>query len=217
MDPNVIVNRITRLARLDTTVFDEVRDDEREIGPALIVVVLSALLAGIGAILWLLFVKPEGLDLDWGNAIVNILLLGTIFTLVLWGVWVAVTYVVLVQLYHQQLDIQALLRTMGYGAFPLALSLLMFIPGLSFGIAVAALVLWFVMSIYAVQAATNASSNEVVMSSAIGFIVFAVVLALIARSTGMATGAFVNSESRAVGEGEYYEVADIGDISDLFD
>ena len=27
MDPNVIMNRLIRLAKLDTTVFDEVRDD----------------------------------------------------------------------------------------------------------------------------------------------------------------------------------------------
>ena len=51
MDPNVILNKILRLARLDTTVFDEVRDDVNELIPAMIVAAVSALLAGLGATL----------------------------------------------------------------------------------------------------------------------------------------------------------------------
>jgi hypothetical protein len=214
MDINAILNRVMRLARLDTTVFDEVRDDERELIPAIVIVAVSALLAGIGAWLWLLFVKPDGTDLDFGNVFLKIIVIGTIFAAVLWGVWVAVTYVVLVQFYKEQTDLMSLLRTMGYAAFPFSLSLLMFIPGLSFGIALAAVVLWFVMSTYAVQAASNAQSDRVVMANAIGFIVFAVVMALIARESGLTTGVFVNSESRAIGEGEYYKV-DLGGLEDL--
>jgi multisubunit Na+/H+ antiporter MnhF subunit len=103
---------------------------------------------------------------------------------------------------------------MGYAAFPFSLSLLMFIPGLSFGIALAAIVLWFVMSTYAVQAASNAPSDRVVMANAIGFIVFAVFMALIARQSGLTTGVFVNAESRAIAEGEYYDL-DLGGLEDL--
>jgi hypothetical protein len=36
--------------------------------------------------------------------------------------------------------------------------------------------------------------------------VFAVVMALIARESGLSTGVFVNSESRAIGEGEYWSI-----------
>lgn len=214
MDINAILNRVMRLARLDTTVFDEVRDDERELIPAVVIVAISSLLAGVGAWLWLLFVKPAGVDLDFGNVLLKIMLIGTIFAVVLWGVWVAITYVILVQVYKEQTDLMSLMRTMGYAAFPFSLSLLMFIPGLSFGIALAAIVLWFVMSTYAVQAASNASSDRVVMANAIGFIVFAVFMALIARESGLTTGVFVNSESRAISEGEYYKL-DLGSLRDL--
>ena len=214
MDINAILNRVMRLARLDTTVFDEVRDDERELIPAIVIVAISSLLAGVGAWLWLLFVKPTGVDLDFGNVLLKIMLIGTIFAAVLWGVWVAITYVILVQVYKEQTDLMSLMRTMGYAAFPFSLSLLMFIPGLSFGIALAAIVLWFVMSTYAVQAASNASSDRVVMANAIGFIVFAVFMALIARESGLTTGVFVNAESRAISEGEYYKL-DLGSLRDL--
>ncbi len=214
MDINAILNRVMRLARLDTTVFDEVRDDERELIPAVVIVAISALLAGVGAWLWLIFVKPAGVDIDFGNVLLKIIVIGTLFAGVLWGVWVAITYVILVQVYKEQTDLMSLLRTMGYAAFPFSLSLLMFIPGLSFGIALAAVVLWFVMSTYAVQAASNASSDRVVMANAIGFIVFAVFMALIARQSGLTTGVFVNAESRAVSEGEYYKL-DLGSLRDL--
>ena len=214
MDINAILNRVMRLARLDTTVFDEVRDDERELIPAVVIVAISSLLAGVGAWLWLLFVKPAGVDLDFGNVLLKIMLIGTIFAAVLWGVWVAITYVILVQVYKEQTDLMSLMRTMGYAAFPISLSLLMFIPGLSFGIALAAIVLWFVMSTYAVQAASNASSDRVVMANAIGFIVFAVFMALIARESGLTTGVFVNAESQAIREGEYHKL-DLGSLRDL--
>ncbi len=218
MDPNAVLNRVMRLARLDTTVFDEVRDDEKELVPAIVVMAVSALIAGIGAWLWLLFDKPDGAKVDFGKVLVNILIMGTVFTVVLWAVWAAVTYVVLVQFYKEQADLQMLLRTMGYAAFPLSLSLLALIPALGFGFAVAALVIWFVMSTYAVQSTTQASSDKVVMSNAVGFLVFAVVMALIARSTGMTSGLFI-SERHAQEEGKYYE-ADLGDIpnnlKDLF-
>ena len=45
MDPNVVINRLVRLAKLDTTVFDEVRDDANELIPAIVITVVSALLA----------------------------------------------------------------------------------------------------------------------------------------------------------------------------
>jgi len=209
MDPNAVLNRVMRLARLDTSVFDEVRDDEKELVPAIVVMAVSALIAGIGAWLWLVFDKPEGAKVDFGKVLINILVMGTVFTVVLWAVWAAVTYVVLVQFYKEQADLQMLLRTMGYAAFPLSLSLLALVPALGFGFAVAGLVLWFVMSTYAVQSTTQASSDRVVMSNAIGFVVFAVVMALIARSTGMTSGLFI-SERHAQEEGQYYE-ADIPD------
>lgn len=214
MDFNLILGRIRRLARLDTSVFDEVRDDQRELVPALIIVAVSALLAGIGVWLWLIFVGPDGYDVDIANVFLKIILIGTIFTAVLWAVWVLVTYVVLLQFYKEQVDLQSLFRTMGYAAFPFSLSLLMLVPWFSMAFGIAALVLWFVMSIYAIQAATGVSSDKVIMANLAGFLVFAAILGLIARESGLSTGVFVNSESMAVSEGEFYELPnfDLGDI-----
>ena len=212
MDPNVILLRLKRLAQLDTTVFDEVRDDAREMIPSLIIVVVGSLIAGIGAWLWLALVGHEGLKVDFGNVFVKILLIGTIFNVVLWGFWVAVTYAVLTGYFKEECDIQQLFRTMGYASFPLALTFFMLIPGISFGIGLTALVLWFVMSIYAVQSTTTAHSDHVILSNALGYLVFAVIMSFMARTSGFTTGLFVNTENRpltahgAIVEGEYYKL-----------
>ena len=211
MDPNLILKRLGRLARLDTTVFDEVRDDSRELLPAIAIVVISSLLAGIGAWLWLALVGHEGLKIDFGNVFLKIILVGTIFNVVLWGFWVAVTYAVLTGYYHEQCDIQSLIRTMGYAAFPMSLTFFMLLPWLSFGVALAAMVLWFVMSIYAVQSTTSAHSDHVIISNALGFAVFAIIMAFMARTSGITTGIFVNTENSfssghgAIAKGEYYK------------
>jgi hypothetical protein len=178
MDPNLVINRILRLARLDTTVFDEVRDDVNELIPALVVAGVSALLAGLGATLFWLFnfdsnYRPEKVWL-------NNFILGSLFMAALYFVWILVTYVIIVQLYKASADLQSLIRTMGYAAVPLALSVLMFIPVLYPVIALVSIILLFVMAIYAVQSVTNADSSQVVIANLAGFAVMALVLSIVA-------------------------------------
>jgi hypothetical protein len=182
MDPNVIVNRIVRLAKLDTTVFDEVRDDARELIPALIVAAIACLLSGLGATLWWNVVPDIGETPD--GLVVNTLILGTIFTAAMYGVAALIIYVVMAQMYKVTVDLQALLRTMGYAAFPLALCILQFIPVIWPVFALVPLALLFVMMIYAVQSATAADSTQVVMATTIGFAAMVLVLGIISTSGG---------------------------------
>lgn len=179
MDPNAILNRLMRLARLDTTVFDEVRDDQKELLPAVVVAVIAAFLAGLGAFMWSKVV-PTG---DIPDAFLNQFILGSIFLAVMYGVSALVVYVVMAQIFKVQVDLQALVRTMGYASLPLGASVLMFIPVIFPVFALVPLALLFVMMVYAVQSATGAESNQVVMSVTIAFSVMVLVLGLIAVST----------------------------------
>lgn len=184
MDPNVIVNRIVRLAKLDTTVFDEVRDDARELIPALIVAGIACLLAGLGALLWWSVVPNEFLRDNVEKKFLDTLILGSIFLAAMYGVAALIIYVVMAQMYKVTVDLQALIRTMGYAALPLALSVLQFIPLLWPVFALVPLALLFVMMIYAVQSATGAESKQVVTATTIGFAVMVLVLGIISASTG---------------------------------
>lgn len=183
MDPNVILNRLARLARLDTSVFDEVRDDERETVPAIVIAVVAAFLAGLGAFLWSKVVPDVSGGLD--KAIVNQFILGSIFLAAMYGVAAAVSYVALAQFYKVQADFMAVLRTMGYASVPLALCVLMFVPVVFPVFAIVPLALLFVFMIYALQSASGADSNQVVMSALAGFSVMVLVCGLIAISTDL--------------------------------
>jgi hypothetical protein len=184
MDPNAIVNRVLRLARMDTSVFDEVRDDQQELIPALIVLAISAFLAGLGTALhWSIvpasFFEP---DSNW----VNNFLLGSIFFIALYIVAALVIYVVMAQMYKVSADVQSLIRTMGYASIPMAASVLMFIPVIWPLFAIAPVALLLVYMIYAVQSSTNAESTQVVVATTIGFAVMVLVLGLIALQHGSA-------------------------------
>jgi hypothetical protein len=180
MDPNVILNRVMRLARLDTTVFDEVRDDTNETISAVIVAVVSALLAGFGSSLWWAIVPNSSYRDSVSGKWVNTLILGTIFMALMLAVAVVIAYVVIVQIYKVQADLQSMLRTMGYGSIPVALSVLMFIPLIwpVFGLLPIALLL--VMWIYAIQASTGADSTQVVVAATAALGALVLVLGFIA-------------------------------------
>jgi hypothetical protein len=209
MDINLVLNRLMRLAQLDTSPFDEVRDDPRENITAVAIVAVSALLAGIGTMLWLILIKGDfvgdAADLDFVSVFLKVILLGTIFTVVMWAVWVGVTGVVLQSVFKEPVDMLSLARTMGYASFPFAASFLVLLPFLSMGVGLAALVAWFVLTIFAVQAASGADSGKVIKATLAGFFVFAVILGIFGRGTGIATGVFINSESRGIAEGEFYD------------
>lgn len=180
MDPNVVMNRVLRLARLDTTVFDEVRDDANETLPAVVIAAVSALLAGLGAFLWWKVVPDLGADPD--GLFLNTVILGTVFLLALYGVAALVVFVVMAQLYKVQTDLYSLVRVMGYASIPLAGCLLMFVPVIWPVFALVPLAVLLVMMIYAVQSATGADSTQVVMASVIGLAVLVLVCGLIALS-----------------------------------
>ena len=116
----------------------------------------------------------------------------SILSIALWGVWVAITYVMLTQVFRARADVNELVRVMGFATAPLALTILMFIPGLDFGIGLAASALFFGTTVIAVQSATDAPAGRVLVATAAGFAVWAIVLGLLTTSThNWAPGFFV--------------------------
>ncbi len=174
----LILHRLQRLTLLDTAVFEEVRDDERELGPALAVAGAACLLAGCGA--WLHW---EVSGAEAGNAFVNGFLLGSLFLAAMYGAATLLIYVLMVQFFHVQVDLLAIVRTLGYAAAPLGLSVGMVLPALYPLFALMPLALLLVAMIYAVQAATGARPVQVVVSCLAGFGLMALVLGVVAISS----------------------------------
>ncbi len=179
MDVQTTLNRLLRLAQLDTSVFDEVRDDPNETIPALVLAAVGSVLAGLGATLWWQVIADSEPD----SLILNTLILGSLFLFGMYLVAGLVIYVVLAQLYRVNADLQALLRTLGYAAAPLALSVLMFLSVIYPVFAIVPLALVLAMMFYAVQSATGADSKQVAVSSIIGFTVMVLVLGIISLAS----------------------------------
>lgn len=188
IDFNVLTQRIRRLLTLDTSVFEEVRTDRSATIPAIVVAAAATLLFGLGGWLWWVLQDIP----DSGDIFIKSVILGSIASMVLWGISVAVTYVVLTQLFRARVDVNELVRVMGFAAAPLGAGVLMFIPAIEFGVALTAVALFFGATVIAVQTATDAAPGRVLAACGAGFLVWAVVLGLlVGDSNAYAPGIFV--------------------------
>ena len=188
LDFAILADRLRRLLLLDTTVFDEVRQDPAATLPAIFVVITSTVLAGIGGWLWWL---TQGFP-DGGQVLFESVVLGSIFSVALWIVWLLVAYVILTQIFREDADWQQMLRTMGMAAAPLSLSVLMFIPGISFGVGLASVALFFGLTTIAIQSTTAAGPAHVLIANLAGFAIWAIVLGLLVTSESfLAPGIFL--------------------------
>jgi hypothetical protein len=189
MDTNALIKRVQRLAMLDTTVFDEVRGDQAMTIPAVIVAVVSTFLFGLGGWLWIA-VNVDGADT--GDIFLKSFIIGSILSIILWAVWLGITYVVLSQVFRARADINELVRVMGFAALPLALGVIMFIPQLDFAIGLTVVALFFGTTFIAVQSATDAPAGRTLVAVAAGFLVWAIVLTLFVSDDNIyAPGFFV--------------------------
>jgi len=188
LDFSILSARLVRLVRLDTTVFDEVKQDPAATLPAVFVVIASTLLAAAGGWMWWV-IKGFG---DNGKVFFHSVIMGTVFSFALWIVWLLVAWVILTQLFREDADWQQMLRTMGMASAPLALSVAMFIPGIDMGIALASIALFFGLNTIAIQATTQANPARVLMANLAGFAVWAIVLGLLVTDTSyLAPGIFL--------------------------
>jgi hypothetical protein len=171
---------IRRLLNLDTRVFDEVGNNPNATIPGVVIVVVSTLLAGLGGWLWWMLRDFGGN----GDILKHSLIIGSFFAIVLWGAWLCIVYVMLTQVFRERAYLEQLLRVMGLASTPLALMLLMFIPGISLAIGLTSLALTFALTGIAIQRVTTADPARVLVSNAAGFFVWAAVLTLLASSNG---------------------------------
>jgi len=183
---------LVRLARLDLTVFDDVKDDATATVPALVVAVAASFLSGLGSWLWWTF-EDFG---KGGEVFVKSFIVGSILQVGVWFLWVYVAAMILSRGLGAAADLNRLIRTMGLAFAPMAIAVLMLISFLAvpFGaIAVGAAV---VLSYVAIQAATGAQPQQVMLANALGFVIFAIVLGILANvaegdtGTGLAPGLF---------------------------
>ena len=200
VDAGDVIDKALRALRLDTSVFDEVRDATAHTVPAALVVVAVTLLGAIGGWLWLA-IEYDGLD--GGRILLREFFLGSIFALALWAAWVLLVEAMLSRRDGHEVDRMTLVRTMGYAAAPGAIALLVLIPSFSLGIGLISLIAWAALNESAVRAAVPAASvSQIRLANLVGAGIFVLVLSFLGHQAGMAPGAFVH----AGGVGEYIDI-----------
>ena len=140
-------DRIIRAAKLDVALYEEVEADKQALGPAMGVVVLSSLAAGIGS------VQHGG---------VAGIVIGAIGALIAWYVWAYLTYVIGTKILPEattEADIGQLLRTTGFSSSPGLIRLLGVIPGLAGVVFFVASVWMLVAMVIAVRQALDYSGT----------------------------------------------------------
>jgi len=188
MDPQVIVDRLVRLVRLDTTVFEEARDDLAGTIPALVIAVISFFLCGLGGWFWWLTQGyGDKAKVFWQSA-----LLGSLFAFGFWIVWILVAYGVLVYVFRYTANVERMIRACSLATIPAALSLIMFIPGVNLGIGLASIALVFLLMDIGIQVSVDAQPGHVIAATFLGFTVFCVCLSLLmGRDYWFAPGIFL--------------------------
>jgi hypothetical protein len=160
--------RIVRAAKLDVALYEEVEADTNALGQAMGVVVLSSIAAGLGSI-------------TQGG--VGGLILITISALIGWYVWAYLTYFIGTKLLPESQTHTShgeLLRTIGFASSPGLIRIVGIIPGLT-GIVFFITSIWMLITMVVAvrQALDYTSTLRAVGVCAIGWVVQALVLALL--------------------------------------
>lgn len=163
-------HRMVRAAKLEVSLYEEVEADQTALGQAMLVVIISAVAAGLGTI------HRGGLG---GIS------LGIIFALVGWYVWAFLTYFIGTKLLPEpqtRADHKELLRTIGFASSPGIIRVLGIIPGLESIVSFVASVWMLLAMIIAVRQALDYTSTwRAVGVCLIGWIIqAAIIMVLIA-------------------------------------
>jgi len=169
---SVFVNRIIRACKLDTTLYEEVEADKSATLQAALVVVLSSLAAGVGA-----------LSLGASN-----FLMAPILSLVSWYIWAYLIYFIGVKLFPEpntKADHGELLRTIGFSSAPGLIRVFGFTPDLMSITFIGGGIWMLVAMIIAVRQALDYESTwRAIGVVIIGFLVQAIVLIMLLRLFG---------------------------------
>jgi len=174
-------NWLGRLIRLDLTVFDDVKDEAAATAPALAVMVIASFAAGLGSWLWWAVQDFPLVSDKNGEAFLKTFILGGVLQAALWFVWVYIAAMLLSRVFGAGADLNRIMRTMGLAFAPMIITILMIVDILAVPFAVIAVGATLLLSNSAMQAATDAEPQQVILSNLAGFAVFAIILGILAN------------------------------------
>ncbi len=165
----MIWDRMIRAAKLDASLYNEVEQDSSATSQALLVVLMVAVLSGIGAL----------------RGGVGGFIFGLIAAVVSWAIWSFVLYFVGTTIFKGTATYGELLRCVGFANTPNALAVLAFIPGVGPLIAFVASIWALVAMVIAAREALDVSTGQAIITAIIGFLIVLIVLGVVGSIVGL--------------------------------
>jgi len=171
---SVFINRIIRACKLDVSLYEEVEADESATFQAALVVILSSIAAGVGA-----------LSLGASN-----FLMAPILSLVSWYIWAYLIYLIGAKLFPEpttKSNHGELLRTIGFSSAPGLIRVFGFTPEIMSITFIGAGIWMLIAMVIAVRQALDYQSTwRAIGVVVIGFLIQAIVLIILLRIIGPA-------------------------------
>jgi hypothetical protein len=172
-----LIERCLGAARLDGRVYEDVEADEHATGQAMLVVALSSLAAGIGAI-----------DQFGASEIAA----AVVVSVIAWFVWAALVTLIGTRVLPErqtQADLGQVIRTTGFSASPGLLQVFGIVPALGPIVGVVTNFWMLAAMVVAVRHALDYTSTpRAVLVTVLGFVAFVAVLTAAASLTGIGLG-----------------------------
>lgn len=188
-DFNTLMERLTRLLRLDTSVFGEVYRDTNATIPVAVFAAVVLLISGLGGMIYI--AQSVGFDIYelGGHSAVEFLLfsaiLGTVFALAALAAWAGVTMFAVNQFGAARADFLGLARVLGLAIAPLVLTILLFLDELWYFAGLGWLIFGAVVSlaVIGVLEAVEVRPGQGWAATLLGFLAFTVILVFLGADT----------------------------------
>ena len=174
MASQALVSRMTRAAKLDVNLYEEVEADTTANGQAFIAVLIVSLATGIGAGIAGLATRG-GLGFIWG------LLTGLVASIIGWLAWSFFAYILGTKVFKGPKTSATwgeLLRTIGFSNSPGILRFFSFIPFVGGIIAFGASVWALIAGVIAVRQALDFSTGRAIATCIVGWLIYMLIVFL---------------------------------------
>lgn len=183
----ILAGWIGRVARLDFSVFDEVRGERTATASAVIVVLGASMMAGLGS--WIWGAQHEDLaGIDLPELFLKTVIAGGLIQTGVWFAWVYVTYMVLARAFGAPVLFGELIRVMGLAFAPVALSVFVGIAPLAVPFGVFSLSMAAIYTHIAIEQTAEVTPREAVLANLAGigtFLIFMGAFANVAEVGGI--------------------------------
>ncbi|UCH50683.1 MAG: YIP1 family protein [Chloroflexota bacterium] len=180
-DSSSLISRMVRAAKLEVNLYEEVEADTKATMPAMWVVVIASVAAGIGAGIAGIIAGHGAMAFVWG------LLGGVAVALVGWLAWAGITYLLgttVLKGPKTSATWGELLRTIGFAQSPGVLKVLSFIPYLGGLISFAASIWMLIATVIGVRQALDVSTGRAIAVCIVGWLIYFLLGLLLALLLG---------------------------------